>query len=526
MPLKPGRKPAGPSLVDKITTGASKNESAIKLKAQHDREFDLCAGDLFYFLQFCQTEDEDNKAVRPFPTHYEYLRRENKSIEDHQKTVFLKSRRLLMSWLGMLRQMHQGMFAGSPCGHEIFSGGIGSIGQTEAEYLITRITRVYHRLPEWLKARAPLITDNKMYMEWERGGKVQAFPCKREGPQTFGFSEFFFDEIALQEAARTTWTGLIPTLGANGKVVAVSTPNGKGNFFYKLWSNENNMFGGINRRTIHWTENPEHDMEWFKKATEGMDRQMIERMFELSFAVYAGQPVWDKFERQTHVWDVEKEGALTVQDGMPVYHGWDFGYHSPAWTLWQKNSKDQWQVIDELQGYDIEFEDFCTKVRERCISLYNRKNTPEIMCIPPDGLKRSSRSGTSGAVNDWQDIENVFKQYGKRPKRLVCPPEVGTRTNEAPRLKETRKLFALRADGRPGLIMNSTCEGFIEGCAGGYCYPENGDTEQPAKNESSHLQDAGQSVFSATARVMMTQSNKQPTEKRPRISRAGYKVGI
>ncbi|GAG13560.1 unnamed protein product, partial [marine sediment metagenome] len=268
-------------------------------------------------------------------------------------------------------------------------------------------------------------------------------------------------------------------MGAQGKLLAVSTPNGKANFFHKVWS-EKGQYKGINRLTIHWTENPEHGEEWFKAVTAGFDKQQIARMFELSFAVYAGQPVWDLFELKTHVWDVEKEDvALTVTDGFAVYHGWDMGFHFPAWTLWQRNSKDQWCGIAELQGNDIEMATFCKQIVEICTALYDRKKTPEIHCIPPDAMKRSNRSGSSGAVNDLQDIQQAFKIYGRRVQHIICPGEVGTRNNEAPRLKETRKLWKLRADGNPGILLNSTMEGFIEGCNGGYCYPEKGDTEQP-----------------------------------------------
>lgn len=524
------KKTSKPPLISQISGTSDKGvqEKQRKLSAEHDREFARCARDLFYFLQFCRTDDEDVKEIREFPVNYEYLHKVNKSIEDNQKTIILKSRRLMISWLGMLRLMHQALFAGSPAGHQVFLGGVASVGETEAQYLITRITNVHHRLPEWIKLRNPLITDNKMYMEWRNGGKIQAFACKREGPQTFGFSEFFFDEMALQEAARTTWTGLIPTLGASGKVLAVSTPNGKANFFYDIWKNDENQFRGMNRLTIHWTENPEHGEEWFKKTTDGLNKQQIARMFELSFAVYAGKPVWDLFEYKTHVWDVEKEGALIVSPERPVYHGWDLGYHNPAWTLWQLNSKDQWCGIDELLGFDIEFRPFAEKVRERCAALYDRKKVLERMCIPPDARRRATRSGESGAVNDLQDILQVFALYNKKPRYLICPPEVGTRTNEAPRLKCVRSLWPLRRDGRPGILMNSTMDGFIEGCNGGYCYPEKGDIEQPDKTEASHLQDSAQAVMSAYDKEAHPRADKGP--KQPRRKRIGevtkYKVGF
>jgi hypothetical protein len=507
------------------TSDPKKLKAIRQLEVDHNKEFELCARDFWYFAQFLTTYDEENEEERLFP-EFEYLKRVHSEVENHNKVIVLKSRRLLISWYGMARMLWRSKFAG--CGLKnvsaVFSGAVMSIGELEAEELVRRVKFLHKNLPAWLQMRNDIIVNNQMYVEFDRGGKVRAFPLKREGPRTFGFSEVFFDEMAFQEAVRTVYTGMAPTLGAKGRLLAVSTPNGKGNLFADIWFNKNEKFSDIHRITLHWKENPEHGDEWYGRLAATMDDQMIARELGLSFAAYAGQPVWDKFEWQTHVWDVEKEKAeLTVTPGKPVYHGWDMGYHFPAWTLWQQNSHDQWQGIAEVQGYDIEFEEFCKKIVEKCTALYDRRKVDEIHCVPPDAMKRSNRSGMSGAVNDLQDIQKAFKIYNRRVQHIVCPGEVGTRTNEAPRLKETRKLFKLRGDGRPGIIMNSTMEGFLEGCKGAYCYPEKGDTEQPEKNEASHLQDSGQSVFSAYSRVHRPKADKiKQQKKRDRIgSRTG-----
>ena len=212
-----------------------------RVKDSHRHEYEKCAQDFWYFMRFIVTEDEDQKKFRPFPRHYKYLRDFNKTIEENQKTILLKSRRLLASWLMVMRQYWQAKFANTmvPGAKDVFRGGLMSIGKTEAEYLIQRISRSDKHLPPWLKNRNPMTVDNKMYLEFERGGTIQAFPLKREGPQTFGFSEVGFDEMSRQEAVRSCWTGLIPTLGDSGKLVAVSTPKGKRNLFADLWFNKN-----------------------------------------------------------------------------------------------------------------------------------------------------------------------------------------------------------------------------------------------------------------------------------------------
>ena len=358
-----------------------------------------------------------------------------------------------------------------------------------------------------------------MYLEWERGGVVEAFPLKREGPQTFGFSEVFFDEMALQEAVRTVWTGMIPTLGDRGKLLAVSTPNGKNNLFYDIWTNKNSDYSDIYRIKLHWTENPEHDEAWYKKTIIGMDSQMVARMFELSFAVYLGQAVWsNEFDYNANT--AEETEAF---DSNPMYIGWDLGYHSPAVTFWQRNSRDQWVGHAELQGFDIEFGKFCEQVKQLANTFYDRRKIREIHCVPPDARNRYHSKAQSGATNDLSEIKNVFKWGGRDPQIRFGAMEVGTRNNEGPRLKETRKTFLLRSDKMAGMYVNrETMPLFLEGCQGGYCYPEKGDTEVPDKNESSHLQDSYQMVVTAFNTMMGSQpkASSAPQKRRPNINQA------
>ena len=482
----------------------------------HQHEYKIAAQDIFYFTNFVRTDDEDIGKVRYFPSHYQYLRRVNHEIETNQKTIILKSRRLMISWLGCIRMLHQAIYAGSnmPGAHETFRGGIMSVGEIEAQYLIERITKVYHRLPEWLKKRNPLVTDNKLLMKFEKGGIIQAFPMKREGPQTFGFTEVFFDEMALQEAARTTWVGMIPTLGKEGKLIAVSTPNGKFNYYYEIWSNKNDKYNDIKRITIHWSENPEHDQEWYKAATAGLDDQGIARMFELSFSHYAGDRVWNVYDRRVHLVEATK-----VIPSRVMLIGWDFGFHFPAVIFAQYNTRDQYVVHREHVDFDIGFDKFVKNTLDFSNSFYDRKKIPEIHFIDPAGFQNYHSRSASGAVSDVHEIKI---QYGADTQIRVGALQTGTRDNEGPRLKEVRKLFNVRKDELPGMVINEKCETFVDGCAGGYCYPAKGG-EVPDKNEYSHIQDCFQYLVTGFNRLNPT---KTETKKEVRVKRIGRRTGM
>jgi len=503
----------------------SNEELRAKVHKFQNHEFDLCASDFWYFMKFIQTEDEDQKIYRDFPIHFEYLRKFNKTIEENQKTILLKSRRLLASWIVVMRQFWQAKFAntGATDSLDVFRGGLMSIGKTEAEYLIQRISRSEKRLPPWLRNRNPLTTDNKMYLEFEKGGTIQAFPLKREGPQTFGFSEVGFDEMALQEAVRSVWTGLIPTLGSNGKLIAVSTPNGKRNLFYDIWSNKEESYNDIARVKMHWTENPEHDQKWFDATTNGMDRQMIARMFELSFAAYYGQSVWSTWNDQMH-----KVKETEVYPGQPMYIGWDLGYNRPAAIFAQRNSRDQWVGHREVVGNQISFDKFCMNVLELANTFYDRFKVPEIHCCPPDARNRYRNRAMSGAVNDASEIRQVFA-FGNTPARIVFSPgQTGTREVEGPRLKEVRKVLAMRSDGEPGAYFNERMEVFIEGAQGGYCYPDQGDSEVPMKNEYSDPQDAFQHIVASYSRMVKPPQKieNRPTHMKINRHKPKYRIGL
>jgi hypothetical protein len=379
------------------------------------------------------------------------------------------------------------------------------------------------------------MTDNQLFMRWEKGGTVQAFPMKRIGPQTFGFTRVFFDEMAWQEAVRGTWKGMIPTLGDMAKLLAVSTPNGKLNLFYEVWSNKKGQYPNIKRIDVAWdgsltiddsgqvtTYKPKeliHDEKWFKNVCIGLTRQEVAQMFERSFAVYTGSSVWPEFERQTHC-VAETEVILP----RPMLIGWDFGFHYPATTFWQCNTLDQFVGHLEYEDFDVEFGRYCKAVFEIAHSLYGsyREKMREIHFVPPDGRIRYHSRAKSGATCDIDEIKNIF---GRDTQIRFGALEVGTRMVEGPRLKAVRSLWGLRADKRPGIIINEKkMPSFVEGCLGGYCYDERGG-EQPLKNEASHLQDSLQMVVTGRAAMYSAQPAKKDHSDR-RVRRVGHRTGL
>jgi hypothetical protein len=503
----PGRPKNAPKLAFGDFASAQRTEEEVKQAAKklnraYQREREDCARDFWYFAQFLETYDEENESWRPFPT-YDYLHAVHKDVETNQKNIFLKGRRLVMSWYFCARALWKAKFAGSmvPGSADVWQGGIFSAGEDKAEELMRRPQTMHDRLPDFLRCWNPMSVSNQLLKEFRHGGRIKGFPSQKEGPRSYGFSEAFFDEMAFQEFVRGVWKGLVPTLGAKGKLNAVSTPNGKFNLFADIWHNKNKRYSDVNRVKLEWWLHPEHDDNWREALASGLTEAEIAQELDLSFAIPQGDPVFPETQRKIHVVGAEDIEFIHKR---PTYIGFDLGYHFPAMTIWQRNSRDQWMGHIEHLMYDCDFEEFCTEGLEVINTLYDRTKTPEMFCLPSDAKLPYRTKSASGAQNDLQVIRDIF---GLRPHQTrFGPQEVGTRANEGPRIKEMRAALKLRKDGEPGMFWSENMEHYTDAMLGGYCYPESTKqgkfTEQPAENEYTHVVDSAQATITVYNRMV------------------------
>lgn len=501
----------------------SQDNSGSRLAQLRKQELERCANDFWYFARFLKTYDEENQTIRDFPLNFDYLLRTHKSVEDFQKTVVFKDRRVFLTWYGVSRQHWQAKFSGTGLNSsDFFSGSLMTTKKDTAIELARRVSLQNRYLPDWLRDFNPLRVDNQMFLSWDRDARIQAFPLQKEGPQTFGFSESLFDEMSLQVAARSTWNGMMPTLGAKGKLLAIATPNGKkgvGQFFYEVWSNHKNQFPGLNRLEIYWHEHPEHDADWYRNTISGMDKQGISRNFGHSFLSYDGIPIFgQEFDKLIHV----AGQPIEVVEGMPIFIGWDFGYHYPYFVLSQLNHRDQLATLYENPMYDIDFDEYCMECRSFTDKILNRKKFEIVHGVDPSGFFANRQRGQSGAISDVAAIKKIWGDKGQQVTVQRGLKEISAAKYESPRLKSVRARLKPRKDGRPGAIFSPRCEMLIEGFDGGYVYA-NGDTEMPDKNEFSHGQDAYQYISTTVDKLF--RNTKKPDTLQSR-SRIGFRTGM
>jgi hypothetical protein len=431
----------------------------------------LCRRRFWDFAGNVKTQDENVGRVLPFPK-YGFLEASHAFLTSTKVGMILKSRQMLMSYLAMLDKLWCAWRCDSSEGQTYFGAGI-SKREEDAIHLLERVKFMYSTLPQLLRDYNPIKKDTQTYLEFEKGGKLKVLPASEDIGRTYTFTDILFDEFAFAPWDRKMWGSLRPTIGTEGRMHGISTPNGKFNLFHDIWT-DTDHYKGVGRHRLHWSEHPNRDDGWATEMQQSMPTETWSREYELSFATMAGKRVYPEFKETLHVADFD---YMPGRD-LVVYETWDFGYHHPA-VLWAiKNRRDQLQVVDELMGEDIDTASFADRVLERREAMF-----PGCLFREFCDVAGMQKSAAPKAVDARSDIE-ILNQKGIRPKAKKIGINQGCNVVR-------RMMWPLRRDGHPWLMVHPRCQTLIDGFQGGYCYEDKDvPKEEPAKDGYyDHLQD-------------------------------------
>ena len=102
-----------------------------------------------------------------------------------------------------------------------------------AKNLVTKVRVMYAGLPSWLKTAVE--EDNKLSLRFKNGSQIKAVAATAEAGRSEALSLLVLDEAAFIDSIDTIWTAAQQTLATGGGCIALSTPNGVGNWFHKQW---------------------------------------------------------------------------------------------------------------------------------------------------------------------------------------------------------------------------------------------------------------------------------------------------
>ena len=104
--------------------------------------------------------------------------------------------------------------------------------------------------------------DNKLSLRLQNGSQIKAIASSADAGRSEALSLLIFDEAAFIDDIDEIWVAAQSTLSTGGACIALSTPNGVGNWFHKIWLGAEESTNPFNTIRLHWTVHPERDQKW------------------------------------------------------------------------------------------------------------------------------------------------------------------------------------------------------------------------------------------------------------------------
>jgi len=160
-----------------------------------------------------------------------------------------------------------------------------SKGEAESTEIIDRIKLMHAELPAWLQPK--IMEDNKHTFKLENKSVIKSKASGKQSGRSIPGSLLILDEAAFIEHIDTIWAAAYPIISTGGSVIALSTVNGIGNWFHKMYTQAINGENNFNAIDITWKEHP----EYFRQAG-------YEHLYEL-MAKYEPPVNIDDWEKNT-----------------------------------------------------------------------------------------------------------------------------------------------------------------------------------------------------------------------------------
>ena len=209
---------------------------------------------IFYEKVLYDTTPDSGKI--PFDL-YDFQEKTINEFQEHDMNVILKARQLGISTLTAGYSLWMMTF------QQDKNILVIATKQEVAKNLVTKVRVMHANLPSWLKQKC--VEDNKLNLRYRNGSQIKAVSSGPEAARSEALSLLILDEAAFIDKIDDIWTASQSTLTTGGQCIALSTPNGVGNWFHKTWVEAEEGRGMFNPIKLHWTAHPERDESWRKE---------------------------------------------------------------------------------------------------------------------------------------------------------------------------------------------------------------------------------------------------------------------
>jgi len=360
------------------------------------QEYIKCAKDPAYFMKkYCYIQHPTRGRILfnlyPFQEKVLHL------FRDNQYLITLKSRQLGISTLAAAYSLWLMLF------HKDKNVLALATTQATARNLVSKTMFMYDQLPKWLKL--PAVEKNKLSLRLKNGSKITAKSSNADAARSEAVSLLLIDEAAFIDNIQETFTAAQQTLATGGQCMALSTPNGIGNWFHQTWDKAESGENSFLPIKLPWTVHPERDQSWRDQQDSDLGPRMAGQECDCDFLA-SGDTVFEPddmmFFEQTYLKEpLERRG---VDSNLWVWEGVDY-------------TKSYMVVADVSRGDSADYSAFHIFDIENCVQVgeYKGKISPKDFGNVLVGIATEFNQALLVVENaniGWATIEQILeRQY-------------------------------------------------------------------------------------------------------------------
>lgn len=147
--------------------------------------------------------------------------------------------------------------------------------EREAVKLLAKTKYAYKWMPEWARLRGPALKDKtRLSMTWGNDSVIQSLPSANDPARGESVFLVVVDEWAFLPNPDEAWASIEPITDIGGRAIGISTANGEGNFFHKLWvgsQTKSGIGGDFNGIFFPWSAVDQRDQAWYDDKVANME---------------------------------------------------------------------------------------------------------------------------------------------------------------------------------------------------------------------------------------------------------------
>ena len=245
-------------------------------KQRQIKEIVKCGKEPVHFFNRYTKIQHPTRGLIPFKT-YEFQNECTKAFNENRFNVVLKSRQLGLSTLAAAYAVWLAVF------YKDKSVLVIATKLAVAINFIRKVKTVIKNMPKWLLL-PDIVENNKQSLLFSNGSQIKAIPTSEDAGRSEALSLLIVDEAAFVRNFDEVWRGLYSTLSTGGRAIILSTPNGVGNMYHKLYVDAESGLNEFNAIKLMWDVHPERDDTWFTNEAKNMTKVQIAQELMCDFA--------------------------------------------------------------------------------------------------------------------------------------------------------------------------------------------------------------------------------------------------